>query len=130
MQEKSISVFISYKYEDIQWKNKIKKWEEGGLLGPYVVVTGEEEDVRINGETAIKNHLSPKLLGMSVLLVLVGQDSHNRPWVDYEVQHAKSHHKKIIAVRIPGTTGATPVAIRELVLIPLDPNSLKKVLND
>ncbi len=130
MQSKSRSVFVSYKYEDKYYKDTIKQWELDGRLGPYVVITGESEDVRINGHNSIKNHLAPKLQGMDTLLVIVGQDSHNRPWVDYEVHYAKTHNRKIVAIRIPGTTGATPFEMRDIPIITFEPDALNRALNE
>lgn len=122
------SVFVSHDYEDVRWSKPIKKWASKGRFGPLVTVISETEDMRTKGATAIKAHLSPKLRGMSVILVLVGDSTHNRPWVDYEVQYALSHHKAIIGVRVPNTHGAPPQALRERPLVAFNPNAIIKHL--
>jgi hypothetical protein len=102
------SVFVSHVYEDLRTRDSISAWAQGGQLGPNVVVTGESEDVRAKGDAAVRAHLSPKLQGASAVLVLVGNDTHNHRWIEYEIQHALSNHKLVVLVRIPNTTGAPP----------------------
>jgi hypothetical protein len=49
---------------------------------------------------------------------LVGDDTHNRPWVDYEVAVARSQGIPMKWVRLPNRSGAAPVEVRGL--SPLD----------
>lgn len=122
------SVFVSYKYDDKKSKDRLLKWVKDKCLGD-VVVTGETKDVRNDGKKAIKNHLSPKLKGASIVLVLVGENTHNSTGVEYEIQHAKSHKKKIVSVRIPKTRGAAPKSIRDVELIAFTQNDIKEAIN-
>ena len=121
------SVFVSYVFEDKRFKDKIHDWAGDGKLGA-VTVTGESKDVRQGGDSAIRNHLSPLLRGAAALLVLVGSDTHNHDWVQYEVAHAQSHHKKILVVRIPNTSGAAPPSVRKLDEIPFEPRAIREAL--
>lgn len=84
--------------------------------------------MRPQGERAIENHLEPKIRGASVVLVLVGQNTHNHDWGRYELSVATSLNKRIILARIPGTTGPAPEGFRHLPLIPLNPERLEKDL--
>ncbi len=122
------SIFISHDHTDTHWIRSIKKWASKGLLGPKVKIINVIEDVSPDGRNAIKAHLSPKLQGMSAIIVLVGDNTHNRPWVDYEVQFAKSNNKLLIGVRIPETTGGPPAAIKEFPLVVFNPNAIVKYL--
>lgn len=119
------SIFVSYKYEDLAKKNKLKRWEERGDLGE-VRITGETKDVRQGGREAVEAHLKPKIEGMAAMLVLVGDDSHNSQWMDWEIDVAQQYNKKVLPVRIPGTTGAAPAAIRHLRTIEFNPNMIVK----
>lgn len=123
----SMSVFVSHVFEDRAYRDQINGWAQRGLLGD-VVITGETADVRQGGDRAIQSHLNPYLKGAGALLVLVGQNSHNRPWLDHEVQHAQSHHKKILVVRIGGTNGAAPPAVRGYGELLLDPTAIRRAL--
>lgn len=121
------SIFVSHVYEDGSYKDRVRQWASSGRLG-NVVVTGESADVRQGGEGAIRRHLSPMLRGAGAVVVLVGDDTHNRDWVDYEVNHALSQGVRVIAMRIPGTYGAAPSALRGRNLVNFDPDSLRAAL--
>lgn len=122
------SVFVSHIYEEKPFKDKLDRWARDGRLG-NATVTGETHDVRQGGQRAIKQHLSPRLKGAGALLVMVGNDSHDRPWLDYEVQHARSHGKKIVAVRVPGTSGAAPRSIRNAQEVAFEPGAIRRALD-
>lgn len=107
----------------------MRKWEKKHLLGGEWTITTETKDVRSEGKSAIRNHLSPKLTGAAAVIVIVGENTHNRPWVDYEVQHALSHHKKVLRVRLPDTTGGPPSALRNHPELSFNPNAILKALN-
>lgn len=123
----SKSVFVNHKFEDGPYKDKLARWAAEGLLGD-VTITGETEDVRQHGAAAIKAHLGDRIRGAGVLLVLVGADSHNRPWVDYEVQFAQSHRVRVVVVRIPGTRGAAPPAVRQFPEVAFEPSAIARAI--
>ena len=118
-------VFVSYVFEDARYRNRVVDWAQKGLLGAIEPVF-EEEDVRAQGEIGIQSHLRPIMRSASGLLVLVGQDSHNRRWVDAEVHFFKSAGMPIVLTRVPETTGAAPLEVRENPLIPFTAESLLK----
>ena len=122
------SVFVSYKYEDRTWYEKLKNWSDKGRLGMDVKIVAETEDKRQHGYYAVRNHLSPKLQGTAAVIVLVGEDTQSSEWVKYEIHHALSNHKKIIVVRIPQTTGAAPLAVRNHKEIAFEPNVIENNL--
>ena len=121
------SVFVSHVHEDKTHVDRLDRWAKEGRLGE-VVVTGETADVRPGGDRAVRDHLSPRLTGAGAVVVLVGQDTHNRQWVDYEVQHALSQNKKVVPVRIPGTTGAAPPALQGVPEVAMEPTAIAKAL--
>jgi hypothetical protein len=124
------TIFISYKYEDLKYLNKIKKWEIKKRLGNQIKILFEQSDVRNKGEPAIKKYLHPMLEKMSILLVLVGEDSHNRFWMDYEIDFAINRKKRIIGMRIPETTGGSPPKINDFELLAFHPDALRKKLRE
>lgn len=121
------SVFVSYDYNNLSEAQKVKAWGEGGRLG-MLVVTRESSDVRQGGAAAIRAHIEPKIRGCAVVLCLVGQDSHNRRWVDYEVALAKSLNKPVVCVRLPATTGAAPVEVRNQSMVVFEPGAIRDAL--
>ena len=124
----SKSIFISYVYEDKAARDQIEKWAKAGKLGPNMVAVAESKDLRNDGEAAIKNHLNPKIRGAAAVVCLVGENTHSHGWVQHELSVAASLGKKVILVRIPGTTGAAPPHNKHQPLETLDPLTLRTKL--
>ncbi|RKH71733.1 TIR domain-containing protein [Corallococcus interemptor] len=124
------SVFISYVFEERPYKDKVASWIEGLRLGSNVVVTYERADVRQQGEQEIRNHLRPLIQGCAAVFVLVGDTSHSRKWIDYEVSVARSLHKIVIPIRIPGTRGGLPREIQNEHEVVFEPNAIANALRD
>lgn len=122
------SVFISYVYEEKPYKDKLASWIEGQRLGSNVVVTCERADVRQHGENEIRRHLQPLIQGAAAVVVLIGDTSHSRKWIDYEVAVAQSAYKTIIPVRILGATGGLPREIHAEPEVTFEPNAIANVL--
>lgn len=123
----SKSIFISCVYEDSHRIESIKKWAIEGKLGS-VVITYETEDKRQNGKEEIKSHIREKIRGAAVILILIGDNTHNHHWIQVEAELANSFHKKIVCVRIPNTTGSVPPILNRYELANFDPESIKRLL--
>ena len=121
-------VFISYVFEDKPYADQLKDWQRQGLLGGYELVT-ESSDVRQDGHGAIMGHLRPILRSADAGIVLIGQDSHNRQWVDREVAYLRSNQRPIVSVRIPNTTGAAPPEIRNQAPVRHSPLDIRQALD-
>ncbi|MCO5268985.1 MAG: TIR domain-containing protein [Brumimicrobium sp.] len=124
----SKSIFISCVYEDSHRIDTIKKWAADNRLS-NIVITHETEDKRQQGKEAIKRHIKSKIQGAAIILVLVGQDTHNHKWIEAEVELANSFHKEIICVRVPHTTGAVPPLLAKFQLINFNPEAIKKIIS-
>ena len=107
-----IKVFLSYRWEDKRYADGLK----GAFLNPTNeyrhVPYNEREDYRQKGETVIKNYLKGIIGNCDALICLIGNKTHNSPWIDYELDVATSQNKKIVSVRIQGTNGGAPNLIR------------------
>lgn len=108
-----IQIFISYKWEDNRYFNGMK----GLLNNPnnrYVhYVLSERDDLRNKGKNVVESHLKENIRNCNRVICLVGEDTQSSKWVQWELEVATSQNKKIIAVRIPRTTGGAPRLIRE-----------------
>ncbi len=120
------SIFISCVFEDSHRIDTIKKWKKNHF--DNISITHETEDRRQEGKEAIKKHIINKIKGASLILVLIGQDTHNHDWIEAEVELANSFHKEIICMRVPNTNGAIPKLLKNKRLISFNPEQLKKVL--
>jgi len=125
----SKSIFISCVHEDSHRINNIKNWAEQKRLGD-VVITFETEDKRHIGVDAIKQHIRDKIEGAAVILILIGQDSHNHDWIKAEAELANSFHKQIICVRITNTSGAVPLILKNYKVINFDPDAIKNAIDN
>ena len=125
----SKSIFISCVFEDSHRIDSIKKWAADNRLGD-VVITHETEDKRQQGKEEIKKHIKSKIQGAAVVIVLIGQDTHNHDWIKAEVELANSFHKQIICVRVPNSVGAVPNILSKFKLINFDPDSIKKEIEN
>lgn len=125
----SKSIFISVVYEDSHRITSIQNWAREGRLG-HVVITHETEDKRPLGKDEIKRHISDKIRGAGIIVVLIGNDTHNHDWIEAEVELANSFHKKIVCMRVPNTTGSAPPILKKFEMINFDPDSLKKAFDN
>jgi hypothetical protein len=122
------SVFVSFVFEDKAHFEMVQRWAADKKLGADVVVIGETADVRQDGEAAIRSHLKPRIEGSSVVLLLLGSNTHNHEWVRYELSVATSFNKRLVLARIPGTRGAAPAGFQHLREIALDPGAIRDAL--
>ncbi len=125
----SKSIFISYVYEDKQHRDKLKTWAEKKLLGDNCHVTFERKDCRQKGKAAIESELEAMIQGAGTVIVLLGQNTHNHPWVLHEIALAKNKNKKVLLVRITDTTGGKPKLLIGHNEIPFDVNKIKNALD-
>lgn len=123
----SKSIFISCVYEDSHRIKNIRKWAKKGQLGD-VTLTSETVDKRHEGDEAIIEHLQKKIKGAAVILVLIGQDTHNHFWIKNEVEYANSFHKKIVCVRVPDTDGDVPQILKKYHVFAFEPNVIRDEL--
>lgn len=124
----SQSTFISYSHSDSDWLRKIKRWERNGLLPSHIRITHERADYRQEGRGAIRREVQSMIQGAATVLVVVGDNSHDRHWVDQEVAYAKTRNKRILVGRIPDTRGAAPREVRNIREVLLDPGVLRNEL--
>ena len=86
-------VFFSFHYEDVWRVNQIRnswvvlgKNETAGFIDK-----AQFEKVERQGSAAIKAWINQQLKGTTVTIVLVGQETSNRPYVTYEI--LQSYHR-------------------------------------
>lgn len=57
-------------------------------------------------DEAIKRLLRRKISWAGTVVVLIGKDTHSRPWVNWEIEQANKQGKRIVGVYIRGGTQA------------------------
>ena len=58
------------------------------------------EQVRRGGDTAIRRWIDRQMHGKSCLIVLIGEHTATRPWVQYEIKKAWTDGKGVLAIHI------------------------------
>lgn len=107
-------VFISYEGSDrkkakgfrlLRWnKNVDVEFHDRHLLDP----------VDSTNDQYIKRCINNELKGTSVTVVIVGENTKDSEWVDYEVQRSLDKGNGIVAVKLPGVDdNKVPEKIRE-----------------
>ena len=65
-------------------------------------------------EETIRRLLRMKISWAGKVIVLIGKQTHSRPWVDWEIRQANKQGKQIIGIYGPGATDAdVPPALEE-----------------
>ena len=65
-------------------------------------------------DETIRRLLRMKISWASTVVVLIGEDTHTRPWVDWEIKQAQRQGKRIVGVFVRGGTDAHKPAALEL----------------
>lgn len=95
------SVFYSFHYErDVKRVQLIRNLN--ALEGQPLLNAQEWEQVRYQGDRAIKNWIDGQMAYKRAVIVLVGQETASRPWVTYEIEKAWTHNKPLLGVRVHG----------------------------
>jgi CO dehydrogenase/acetyl-CoA synthase epsilon subunit len=121
-------VFISFDYQDIASKKVVDNWTNQNLGSDISFSSVDGHDILQNGELHLKKALREIINKAQIILVLVGDNTHNRPWVDHEVHHGKSHEIKVIWTQLPNTKGAPPKEISKSKAIPFNMNLIQDVI--
>jgi hypothetical protein len=118
------TVFISYDFKDATYKGEVEKWLKE--MGINVKVQSLKE-LNPQSDEAAKKDILHQMEGIDHLLVLVGDNTHNRPWVDYEVSVARSRSISVTAVQLAQRTGAPPKEIRGIPCIDYSEQAIKSI---
>jgi hypothetical protein len=95
--------FFSFHYKNDVWRaNQVRNsWvTKDNNEAAGFVDAADFEKVEKEGETAIKRWIDKQLEGTSVTVVLIGSDTSNRPYVQYEVQKSYSKGNGMLGIYI------------------------------
>lgn len=93
--------FYSFHYKpDSQRAAQIR--QIGTIEGNKPASDNDWESVTAGGEQAIKNWISNQLQGKSCTIVLIGQDTANRKWINHEIVESWNAGKGVVGIYIHG----------------------------
>ncbi|TIH29826.1 TIR domain-containing protein [Subtercola vilae] len=95
------SVFYSFYYKrDV---NRVQLVRQINALDKQPFLTAQKwEEVERNGSKAVAQWIDDNMKYKSAVIVLVGQETANRPWVKYEIEKAWADRRPLLGVRIHG----------------------------
>lgn len=95
-------VFFSFKYKDDVSRAMIvrKSWVTQGREAAGFIDAADFEELKRQGDTAIKNWINKQLEGTSVTVVLVGEKTCNSRWVKYEIEKSKDGGKGLLGIDV------------------------------
>lgn len=96
-------VFFSFHYEEDSWRTSIVRnsWvtkedrESAGFID-----AAKWEEIKKEGDNAIKDWINEQMKGTSVTVVLIGAETSSREWVKYEVKRSHELGKGMLAIHI------------------------------
>jgi hypothetical protein len=95
------SVFYSFHYEQDVHRVQLVR-NINALEGQPLLNAQKWEEVRRNGDQAIKNWIHEQMSYKKAVIVLVGRYTASRPWVIYEIEKAWADKKPLLGIRING----------------------------
>ena len=93
-------IFVSYhSKKEAKYKNILKAWQKNSNFDLDFHDKSVGISINTNNESRIKAGITKKLNESNLVLCIVGEETHLRPMVNWELQKAKELHKKILIVK-------------------------------
>ena len=93
--------FFSFHYKPDNWR--AAQVRNMGLMdGNKPVSDNDWETVTKGGDDAIKKWIASQLKGRSCTIVLVGQETANRKWINHEIVRSWDEDMGVVGIRIHG----------------------------
>lgn len=92
-------IFYSFHFANDYWRTQIVR-NIGSIEGNKPVSSNEWEEVKRQGSDGVRRWIDNSMYYRSCVVVLVGSETSNRPWVQYEIEHAWKTGKGIVCIDI------------------------------
>ena len=94
-------VFYSFHYEEDNWRvSQIRNI--GAIVGNRPATDNDWETVKKGGDTAIEKWIDDQMKGRDCTIVLVGENTARRKWINYEIEQSRNNHMGIVGIHIHG----------------------------
>lgn len=94
-------VFFSFHFDKDYWRTQQVR-NMNALEGNPLATPNAWEQVKRQGDTSIKRWIDAEMQGRSCAIVLVGEQTALRPWVQYEIEKAWNDNRGVLGIRIHG----------------------------
>jgi 16S rRNA C1402 (ribose-2'-O) methylase RsmI len=89
-------VFVSYHHNtDLQYVEKIREWITDYEFDIDVELHSPSVAIKSENESRIKAALTTKMKKADYILVIVGEQSHQSKWIEWEIDRAKAKDVKL-----------------------------------
>jgi len=106
------TVFYSFHYDNDSWR--VQQVSNMGVVEGQPILNSQEwEAVKQQGDTAIQEWIDEQMSYKKAVVVLIGSETADRRWVQYEIAKAWDAKKPLVGIRINGladSSGATDSA--------------------
>lgn len=95
-------VFFSFHYENDVTRSMVVRnsWTIRGKEQAGFIDKAEFEKIKRNGDAAIKKWIDNQLIGTSVTVVLIGAETLDRKYIQYEIEQSYKRGNAILAVKV------------------------------
>jgi hypothetical protein len=90
---------FSFNFKEDHWRAATVRGI-GSVEGNAELSDNDWEAVKKKGAAAVENWIDGQMQGKSCVVVLVGANTANRPWIDYEIKQAWKLKKGLVGIRI------------------------------
>lgn len=97
------TAFFSFNYDEDNWRAaQVRNSDvvDSNLETSGFIDGAEWEEVKQGGDEAIEAWIDEQMKGCSVTVLLIGSDSYDRKWIDYEIKESYESGMGIVGVRI------------------------------
>lgn len=99
-------IFYSFHYEPDNWRvSKIRNI--GAIEGNKPATDNDWEAVTGRGDVAIEKWINDQLLGRSCTIVLIGQNTAGRKWINYEIVESWKKGMGLLGIHIHNITNSS-----------------------
>jgi hypothetical protein len=92
-------IFYSFHFDnDVMRVQQVRNM--GVIEGNEAVSPNTWEEVKRKGSTSIEKWIDENMKGRSCVVVLIGKETHKRPWVKYEIQKAWKEGKGLFGIHV------------------------------
>lgn len=92
-------IFFSFHFNNDFWRTQQVR-NIGSIEGNTIVSANKWEEVKKSGDAAIKKWIDDNIDGKSCLIVLIGEHTAGRKWINYEIEKAWNSKKGVLGIRI------------------------------
>jgi hypothetical protein len=94
-------VFFSFHFANDFWRTQQVR-NMNALEGQALCAANDWEEVKRKGDASVEKWISDQMSGRSCVVVLVGAETADRPWVVHEISKRWNDNRGVLGIRIDG----------------------------